>query len=85
MTILVTVAYKRFVDIVPLAVDQEFLQGLKKNIHTDLCHELGLYGPDGSTISKEYARESPQLTSRRAELLKRIERLSTASEELMRM
>jgi len=79
------VAYKRFVDNVPLAIDEEMLQGLQHDLLGNLCRLLGVHSPDGQRICQDYARESPQNAGRRAELTKKLERLTTASEELLRM
>lgn len=76
-------AYKRFVDNIPLAIDQELLLGLEQDILPTLYSGLGLNGPDGMRICQELTQESPQVAGKREELKKRWERLSAASRELL--
>jgi len=76
------VAYKRFSDIIPMAIDNELVFGLQRKVLTTLTTGLGLSGPDGHRICKELARESPQVAYRREELQKKLERLKVASNEL---
>ncbi|KAF7428945.1 hypothetical protein PC9H_008182 [Pleurotus ostreatus] len=77
------VAYKRFVDNIPLAIDQELILGLEQDILPTLYSGLGLNGPDGMRICQELTQESPQVAGKREELKKRWERLSAASRELL--
>ncbi|KAJ8514913.1 hypothetical protein ONZ45_g7596 [Pleurotus djamor] len=77
------VAYKRFVDNIPLAIDEELIFGLQRNILDTLYAGLGLNGADGLRICKELSQESHQVAGRREELKKRWERLSAASHELL--
>ena len=81
--IIIIVAYKRFADNVPLAIDLELVQGAEQNILSTLYSNLGINGQDGIRICKELAQESPQIADRRTDLLKRLERLQIASEELL--
>jgi hypothetical protein len=48
-----------------------------------MMSNLGLHGPDGHRKCKEWAQESPQIADRRMDLDKKIERLETASLQLM--
>ncbi|KAK0199335.1 hypothetical protein DFS33DRAFT_1268674, partial [Desarmillaria ectypa] len=48
-----------------------------------LSERLGIYGSNGHAICKKLAQESPQIAGRREELMKKLERLQSASEELM--
>ena len=77
------VAYKRFADSVPLAIDFELVQGAEQNILSTLYSNLGINGQDGIRICKELAQESPQIADRRTDLVKRLERLQLASDELL--
>ncbi|KAH6910213.1 P-loop containing nucleoside triphosphate hydrolase protein [Coprinopsis sp. MPI-PUGE-AT-0042] len=77
------VAYKRFTDNVPLAIDHEFVCGIKQDILPTMLSRLGLHGPEGHRICKDLAQESPQIADRRMDLEKKIERLETASSQLM--
>ena len=79
----ILVAYKRFADNVPLAIDLELVQGAEQNILSTLYSNLGINGQVGARICKELAQESPQIADRRADLLKRLERLQLASDELL--
>ncbi|KAJ3504231.1 hypothetical protein NLJ89_g8043 [Agrocybe chaxingu] len=77
------VAYKRFADNVPLAIDLELVRGVERDVLAALYTNLGVNGADGHRICKEFAQESPQISDRRAELLKKLERLEYASGELL--
>ncbi|SJL13186.1 uncharacterized protein ARMOST_16625 [Armillaria ostoyae] len=77
------VAYKRFADNVPLAIDYDLVRGLQRGLLGTLSERLGIYGSNGQAICKEFAQESPQIAGRREELMKKLERLQSASEELL--
>ncbi|KAK0499138.1 P-loop containing nucleoside triphosphate hydrolase protein [Armillaria luteobubalina] len=77
------VAYKRFADNVPLAIDYDLVRGLHRGLLGTLSERLGIYGSNGQAICKEFAQESPQIAGRREELMKKLERLQSASEELL--
>ncbi|TRM59249.1 P-loop containing nucleoside triphosphate hydrolase protein [Schizophyllum amplum] len=77
------IAYKRFADNVPLAIDQELVRGIERRLPFVLLTGLHIHGPQGERICKELAEESPQVAMKREELRQRIERMTTASEELM--
>jgi hypothetical protein len=79
------VAYKRFVDNVPLAIDYELVRGVERGLLSALYTGLGVNSEDGTRISKELAQESSGVAHRRAELGKKLERLRIASEELFRI
>lgn len=79
------VAYKRFVDNVPLAIDHELVRGVERGLLSTLYTSLGVNSEDGTRISKELAQESSGVAHRRAELGKKLERLRIASEELFRI
>ncbi len=79
-----TVAYKRFADNIPLAIDHDLVRGVDRGLLGTLSERLGIYGSNGQDICKELAQESPQVAGRREELTKKLERLQTASEELMK-
>ncbi|KAK7030959.1 hypothetical protein VNI00_013906 [Paramarasmius palmivorus] len=70
------VAYKRFVDMVPLTIDYELVRGLDRDILTTLLSGLDIHGKDGIRICREFAQESPQLAGRREELSKKLERFA---------
>ncbi|KAI0343435.1 hypothetical protein BDW22DRAFT_1170105 [Trametopsis cervina] len=79
------VAYKRFIDNVPHAIDYELVLGMNRDhrLESVLYHGLGLTGPDANKRCREFLSEPPQIISRRAELEKRRERLESAKKELM--
>ncbi|KAH9485773.1 Interferon-induced GTP-binding protein Mx2 [Psilocybe cubensis] len=77
------VAYKRFTDNVPLAIDLDLVRGAERNILSVLYSNLGINGVDGHRICMEMAQESPQVADRRADLQKKLERLEVASGELL--
>ncbi|KAF6746771.1 P-loop containing nucleoside triphosphate hydrolase protein [Ephemerocybe angulata] len=77
------VAYKRFSDNIPQAVDHELVRGVERDILKTLCTKLGTNGPHSQRNCAELAQESPQIADRRQDLLKKVERLQTATVELM--
>ena len=83
--LLAQVAYKRYVDYVPMAIDHELVLGLDKDgaLESVLLKGLGITGPDGQRRCREFLQEPPNIVTRRQELQKRWERLDTAKKELM--
>lgn len=79
------VAYKRFADNIPLAIDHELVRGITRNILSILNTGLGINGRDGLRICKELAQENPRVSSLREELRKKLERLDDASQELLKV
>ncbi|KAJ6454813.1 hypothetical protein C8R45DRAFT_1082629 [Mycena sanguinolenta] len=77
------VAYKRIADNIPLAIDHELVRGVGRELLPTLYRGLGINGPDGVRICRELAQESPSVAGKHEELLKRLERLETASRELV--
>ncbi|PPQ80108.1 LOW QUALITY PROTEIN: hypothetical protein CVT25_001476 [Psilocybe cyanescens] len=77
------VAYKRFTDNVPLAIDLDLVRGVKQDVLVVLYSTLGINGLDGHRICKELAQESPQIADKRIDLQKKLERLEVASGELL--
>ncbi|KAF7366190.1 hypothetical protein MVEN_00496000 [Mycena venus] len=77
------VAYKRIADNVPAAIDHELVRGVGRELLPTLYKGLGINGSDGLRICRELAQESPSVAGKREELLKRLERLETASRELV--
>lgn len=66
-----------------MAIDHELVRGLERALLPTLYRRLGINGPDGLRICRELAQESPSVAGKREELLKRLERLETASRELV--
>ncbi|KAJ6598572.1 P-loop containing nucleoside triphosphate hydrolase protein [Mycena sp. CBHHK59/15] len=79
------VAYKRVADNIPAAIDHELVRGVGCDILATLYIGLGINGPDGLCICREFAQEHANVARRREEFLKRLERLDTASQELIRV
>ncbi|TFY61367.1 hypothetical protein EVJ58_g4550 [Rhodofomes roseus] len=79
------VAYKRYVDYVPMAVDRELILGIDSDgaLESVLLKGLGITGSDGPRRCKDFLQEPSNVVTRRQELQKRWERLDTAKQELM--
>lgn len=76
-------AYKRFTDIVPLAIDHDFVLGVEQEIVSALYTGLKISGPEGLQICKDLVQEPSNISARREELQKKLDRLNTARAELM--
>jgi Dynamin GTPase effector domain len=70
---------------VPLAIDHELVCGVERSVLSILNTGLGINGPDGLRICKELAEEKPNIANRREEFTKKLERLTVASEELLKI
>jgi len=79
------VAYKRFADNIPLAIDYELVRGVEQDVLPALYTGLGITGPDGARNCKELAQENPSVASRREELTKKLERMEAASQQLLQI
>lgn len=79
------VAYKRFADMVPLAIDYEIVRGLHKGIEQALLDGLSLTGPDAHERCKQMVQEPSTVASKRTELQKKLDRLHAASSELRKL
>ncbi|KAJ2918308.1 hypothetical protein MD484_g2118, partial [Candolleomyces efflorescens] len=79
------VAYKRFADNIPLAVDYELVQGIERDVLKVLYTKLAINGADGRRIANELAQESAQVANKRQDLSKKLERLQIASAELLEL
>jgi hypothetical protein len=79
------VAYKRFVDIVPNAIDCELILGLNGDgqLENALYKGLGATGPDFRQRCEDLLAEPPHVAAQRRELEKKKERLESAKKELM--
>ncbi|PBK61230.1 hypothetical protein ARMSODRAFT_1089911 [Armillaria solidipes] len=77
------VAYKRFTDIIPLAIDHDLVRGLNRDLLETLSDRLGIYRPEGKELCERLALENPQVSEKRKELEKKMERLRSASNELL--
>ncbi|KAF9078476.1 P-loop containing nucleoside triphosphate hydrolase protein [Rhodocollybia butyracea] len=77
------VAYKRFADAVPLAIDYELVRGIERDLLPTIYKNLHIHhAQDGQAVCEELARESPQIAGCREELNKKLERMQEASRAL---
>ena len=77
-------AYKRFTDIVPLAIDHDFVLGVEQEIVSALYTGLKISGPEGLQICKDLVQGAVKyFPHAREELQKKLDRLNTARAELM--
>ncbi|KAI0782953.1 P-loop containing nucleoside triphosphate hydrolase protein [Abortiporus biennis] len=79
------VAYKRFVDNVPMAIDYELILGLDRDcaLEKAIRAGLGITGPDGHKRCEELLREPAKIRALRDDLEKKRDRLKAAKKELM--
>ncbi|KAH8818782.1 P-loop containing nucleoside triphosphate hydrolase protein [Flagelloscypha sp. PMI_526] len=77
------VAYKRYADMIPLAIDKVLIRGITNGLSQFVVNELGILGPEGTAICKDLAREDSRVAERRRTLRARLETLERASSELM--
>ncbi|KAI0740579.1 P-loop containing nucleoside triphosphate hydrolase protein [Earliella scabrosa] len=78
------VAFKRFTDMVPMAIDYELVLGLDRDqaFEKALRKGLGIGGEDSLAQCAEYIKEPRSIAERREELMKKRERLETARKQL---
>ncbi|KAJ3560217.1 hypothetical protein NP233_g10983 [Leucocoprinus birnbaumii] len=79
------VAYKRYTDNVPMAIDRELVCGIERDVLPLLWNGLGLNSLDAHRICKEFAQESSMIANRREELTKKLQRLEEASQQLLQV
>lgn len=79
------VAYKRFTDLVPLAIDHEFVLGAARGIEAALYTGLKIDGTNGQQLCRDLIQEPTHISTRRDVLQKQRDRLMTAQEELLRV
>ncbi|KAI6010935.1 P-loop containing nucleoside triphosphate hydrolase protein [Pisolithus orientalis] len=72
------VAYKRFIDMVPLAIDYEMVRGLERGLHEALLDGLQVTGADAHGRCAAMLQEPAAIASKRQELTKKLERLRAA-------
>lgn len=78
-------AHKRFTDIIPLAIDQEFVVGIERDLETVLYTGLEISGPNGRQICRDFAQEPHHISVRREGLNNQLARLKKARLELLRV
>ncbi|KIJ63510.1 hypothetical protein HYDPIDRAFT_40933 [Hydnomerulius pinastri MD-312] len=79
------VAYKRFADLVAMAIDHEIVLGLEKDMEKALQDGLQITGPDGYARCQSMLQELSSVSSERQEVQKKMERLQAARQELRRL
>jgi hypothetical protein len=79
------VAYKRFADNIPLAIDHELVRGIERDVLPILYAGLGINGSEGQRICEELAQESPNVAGKREELSKKLDRMISASQQLLQI
>jgi GTP-binding protein EngB required for normal cell division len=78
------VSYKRFSDNIPLAIDSELVLAVGgESLMSTIFAGLGLGGSKSHQICRDLAQEHPSTASRREELMKKLDRLTSASQELL--
>jgi len=77
------VAYKRFADTVPLAIDQRYIRAFDETIQSALVTGLSISSPDARDRCAAWLAESQAVVRQRAELLDRKTRLAEAKRELL--
>ncbi|KAI0250045.1 P-loop containing nucleoside triphosphate hydrolase protein [Lactifluus subvellereus] len=75
------VAFKRFVDNIPKAIDELLVLGLAKGLQDALVNGLGLDSPDAHERCTRLLAESPHIAGRRERLIARQSRLERAQGE----
>ena len=66
-----------------MAIDHEFVSGVERGIQSALYKGLGLSGKDGYQIARQLVQEPHNVSARREELKKKLDRLNTARNELL--
>ncbi|KAI6160830.1 P-loop containing nucleoside triphosphate hydrolase protein [Pisolithus thermaeus] len=79
------VAYKRFVDMVPLAVDYEMVRGMERGLDEALLKGLQITGGNAYKRCAAMLQEPAAIASKRQGLSKKLERLRAARTELKRL
>jgi hypothetical protein len=77
------VAYKRFVDSVPMTIDHALVRGMKVGLESVLFNGVNISGPGGYERCKVLLGEPEDIIARREELQKRRERLVNGRRELL--
>jgi len=74
-----SVAFKRFIDLVPLEVDSEFVRGFDRVIRNALIVGLDIKSSERSAM---WLLDAPEVVGRRKELMATKQRLEAARVEL---
>ncbi|KAG9308178.1 P-loop containing nucleoside triphosphate hydrolase protein [Chiua virens] len=79
------VSYKRFADMVPMAIDHEMVLGIQKGIDKAIQEGLEITGPNGYERCKGMLEERIGVVTARQEILEKMKRLRAARQELKRL
>jgi len=79
------VAYKRFVDYVPMIIDYHLLKGFNRTIHDFLFKSLALGGEDACERCTMYLEEDPEVVNQRTTLSSMLNRMEIARVELLKV
>ncbi|KAJ3503460.1 hypothetical protein NLJ89_g8421 [Agrocybe chaxingu] len=79
------VAHRRFTDNIPGQIDRNLVRGVARDLQRKLNEQLGINGANGYLICQRLVQEGSQIADRRAELKRKLERLTVANRELMSM
>jgi len=77
------VAYRRFVDYVPMTIDRALLRGLTLGLESALLNGMGIKGPGTYEHCKSLLSEPEDIAVRRTELQVTRDRLQVAKEEVL--
>lgn len=77
------VAYKRYIDNVPMTIDYGLVSGVNVDLVKTLYSGLGVRGAEGFERCRRLLEEPEDVSQRRDQLVKRRERLRRAREELL--
>lgn len=80
--VLRVVAYKRYTDNVPLAIDFEYLRGFERGVEKCLYESLGVSSSEARTKAGSFLRQADDVVSQREDLHTRLERLEKTNSEL---
>ncbi|KAF8603999.1 hypothetical protein BDV93DRAFT_117624 [Ceratobasidium sp. AG-I] len=76
------VAYKRFVDIVPMAIDETLVRGFSRGLQTRLFEGLGVSGENAKEHCAGFLAHPHEITLQREMLKTRRDRLALAKREI---
>jgi hypothetical protein len=79
------VAYKRFVDNIPMSIDRTLLRGVTVDLETTLLGGLAIDGSVGYERCRRLLSEPEDIVERRSELEKRRQRLLSAQKEFIEL
>ena len=78
-------AFKRFVDYVPMIIDFEMLKRFNRTLEETLFKELAMGAEDARARCQEFLDEAPEIINRRNGLSGKLMRLEAARFELQKV